>query len=96
MLLFFITHTDTHTHAEFSIYVLISVTGARIILREYQRATVTTVTDKESGREIKSDREREREGGVCKRSENRDRDRQRNRERHAETEIESFTTVFLR
>ena len=62
--------------------------------KEYQRATVTTVIDKESDRESKSGRESDRGGGVRKRSENRDRDRQRNRERHAETETESFTTVF--
>ena len=63
--------------------------------REYQRATVTTVTDKESDREGKSDSESEREGGVPKKSENRDKVKQRNRERHTETETERFTTVFF-
>ena len=64
---------------------------------DYQRATVTTVTDKKSAREGKSDSERERErerGEVPKQSENRDRVRERNRERHTETETERFTTVF--
>ena len=32
---------------------------------EYQIATVTIITDKESDREGKSDSEREREGGVA-------------------------------
>ena len=33
---------------------------------EYQRATVTIVTDRESDREGKSDSEREREGGCLR------------------------------
>ena len=62
---------------------------------KYQRASVTTVTDKESDREGKSDSERKRErGGVPKQSENKDSVRQRNRERHTERETERFTTVF--
>ena len=61
----------------------------------YERATVTTVTNKESYRESKSNRESKRKREVRKRSKNRDSDRHRKRETHRDGDGKLYYCFFV-